>query len=935
MQNHNKLSAAVRTALYAGTSAGVLAGVTLPQLAQAQSTEPTAQDEIIVTGSRIRRPDLETASPVSVVTADEMRLTGITDVGDLLQRMPSMSGSPIGTTTNNGGDGSVQIDLRGLGVDRTLTMINGQRMVDGGDYQTIPAAMIERVEILKDGASAVYGADAVAGVVNIITKDNFDGLSIDVQNANFFDTDRGRQNTLSLVAGKTFDGGNFIFGAEYVDQEEAYQSDTPWGFMQDSYYIYPEGCEAHPTLPYTGSPDGGCYPLGSSRIPEAYLGFKSQGTYMVEDPSVGLVPYDGHTYNYAPVNLIQTPYKRTNMYAKAEFDLSDTMTFNATYRGNLRQSEQNGAPQPYDSRLDPGYAGVFNGEAYNGISEQNYYLVQAVTAAGLAVEPVTDARRRMVEIPRLYNQDVTQHEVQLGLSGTMASGITWDMYYNRGQRSQTDTDSGQFVGARLNDAMGPSADLDGDGVPECYTDLSNPNTLISGCVPFNFFGGPGAVTKDMLDYVGADLNDTRTTKQTLVGYSLSGDGPELGGGRLGWAAGVGYWAQSFAYAPDSGKAVGAVTGNKSAGTDGSLYSNNIFAEVRLPVTSKFEANVGVRRDDYNIFGSDNTWQVGVIYDATSTFKIRASAGTVFRAPTIEDLFDGLQDDFPTYSDPCATTGTLPPGCAQLGVQDDSQVLAKIGGNALLVPETGDTRTVGIVWTPDIDGDLSLTVDYWDTQIDQGISSYGVQFILDDCYERQNPASCALVTRRSNYSVAQIIDLNVNVAEQGVTGVDTEFRYRFGGGRSQYEVSFLWSHLMERRKVAFPGAAETDLSGRFTDPTAEDGGAYAEDKINYTFQWYLGDLSIGLLGEYISGLDADTFCNCGPVAPYIQKIDSQLYHDIVLNYEFGRGSQLGFGVTNVTNEAPPYIEVGFNATTDPSTYRMFGRGYYFRFTQRFQ
>ena len=162
-----------------------------------------------------------------------------------------MSGSPIGTTTNNGNTatGSVRINLRGMSSDRTLTLVNGQRVVDGGDYQTIPATMIDRVEILKDGASAVYGADAVAGVVNIITRRDFEGVEVTAQYADFFDMDSGAQSSIGLIAGTEFDTGNVVFGMEYVDQEEAYQRDAPWAFFQDTYYIYPEGCEHTLTAP--------------------------------------------------------------------------------------------------------------------------------------------------------------------------------------------------------------------------------------------------------------------------------------------------------------------------------------------------------------------------------------------------------------------------------------------------------------------------------------------------------------------------------------------------------------------------------------------------------------------------------------------------------------------------------------------------------------
>lgn len=953
--------------------------------APAGTTEATQLDTVEVTGSRIPRAQLESASPVTVIERDEIIATGITDVGDLLQRLPSMSGSPIGTTTNNGGNGSVQVDLRGMGVNRTLTLINGKRTVDGGDYQTIPASMIERVEILKDGGSSVYGADAVAGVVNIITRTDFQGVSLDVQNNDWFDVNGGAQTSYNVVTGKNFEGGNFVFGAEYVDQKQAYQRDTPWDFFQNSYYIYPEGCENQVAAPYDGTPQGGCYPIGSSRIPEGFLRFIAGGTnrtvinpasssrsgaVMNVDGS-GISAYDGRTYNYAPVNYIQTPYERTNLFASAEFELFNDIQFRTDLRGNFRQSAQELAAQPYNSPTDPAFDGVFNGTPYSGISENNYYLRQAITAynadpanpTDLAFEPVADARRRMLEIPRRFTQDITQFQAVFGLSGEIMDVVGWDAYYNKGYQNRIDRDFGQFAGPRISAALGPSADLQDqfgnpgpDGQPECYKDVNDPSTIIDGCVPMNFFGGPLSVTPAMLNYVVVIPTDSFRTEQDQMGLNFNGTAFALPGGPLGWAVGFDYQGTTFEFSPDSAKQIDAVTGNTGSGTEGSLYSTSLSGEVLAPMFDNGSQSValkaGLRFDQFNRFDSESTWQLGAEFHALKALKFRATAGTVFRSPTISDLFAGQADSFPTYTDPCATggTGPLPPGCTQVAPDPlDSQVLSRVGGNPNVAPESGDTLTAGVVWTPEFSfGNFSATVDYWKIDLEDGISSYGVQYTLENCANNNDPASCALITRNPDYTVAQVIDLTVNVAQQSASGIDTELRYGFSPGAGRLETSLLWTHLLERTKVPLPGAAEVDLSGRYTDPTAEDGGAYATDKINYVFKWSLSEvgpatLTMSYLGEYISGLDADTFCNCWPnppgpnntdTTPYIQQIDDVLYHDVVTEVALPWGMKIMGGITNITDEEPPYIEVGFNATTDPSTYRMFGKGYFLRLAQEF-
>jgi iron complex outermembrane receptor protein len=1027
---------ALAAAVAASFSGGAYGQATTTPAAPAAEGDTQELEAIEVTGSRIPRPQLESASPVTVIEREEILATGITDVGDLLQRLPSMSGSPIGTTTNNGGNGSVLVDLRGMGTNRTLTLINGKRIVDGGDYQTIPASMIERVEILKDGGSAVYGADAVAGVVNIITRKDFSGLSFDAQTNRWFDVTGGAQTAYNMVAGHSFDGGNFVFGAEYVDQQHAFQSDTPWDFFQNSYYIYPEGCENQVAAPYDGTPSGGCYPVGSSRIPEgrAVSGQHIQRFYSdatprlfdwfngelnriggvsggapnpAFDPAYGVPTfrnpvfmevgdadgpetYDNRTYNFSPVNYIQTPYERTNLFANGSFDLTSNLRFVTEFRGNFRKSSQELAPQPYNSPTDPGYNGRFNpvdpitgqplreelgtnadgNDVFHYTSDQAAGQVVTINYSGVSEDsfynplgfPITDARRRILEVPRRFTQDITQYQTVAGFEGTFMD-MNWDVSYNKGFRSRIDRDFGQWSGPRLEVALGPSADLldatgqpGTDGLPECYEDINDPTTLIAGCVPANLLGGPNTMTADQLAFLNVDLNDSFETTLDEVGANLNGTALKLPGGPLGWAVGYGYKGETFEFSPDSAKQLDLVTGNTGVGTKGSLYGTAFIGEVYAPVFDNGSQSValkgGVRFDEYNLFGSETTWQLGVEFNPMEAMKLRATAGTVFRAPTIGELFAGEADSFPTYTDPCAAA--VPgPGCAQQAPPPtDSQVLARVGGNPNLQPESGDTFTAGMVWEPKLPvGQFAVTLDYWNIQIDDGISSLGVQYILDDCANTGNASTCSLITRNQDYSVAQVKDLALNVAEQKASGIDTEFRYGFSPGLGRVSTSLLWTHLLERTKVAFPGDAENDLSARFTDPTAQDGGAYAEDKINYGVRWNLGglpfgDLMVGYLGEYISGLTADTFCNCDTSAgtpaadptgntPYFQDIDAQLYHDLVSEVTLPMGFKVMAGITNVTDEEPPFIEVGFNASTDPSTYRMFGRGWFLRAAYEFR
>ena len=961
MFTNSTLAKSIRLALMFGAVSALAS--TAANAQESEEANAESLERISVTGSRIKRTDLESASPVTIIGRSELEVSGLTDIGAFLQSIPSMSGSPIGTTTNNGGNGSVNIDLRGLGSARTLTLVNGKRVVDGGDFQAIPSAIIERVEILKDGASAVYGADAVAGVVNIVTRRDFTGVEVTAQTSDWNDTNGAGQNSFSVIAGREFDKGNFVFGAERVQQKEAFQRDTPWDFMQDSYYIYPGGCEAQVTAPFDGTPQGGCYPGGSSRIPESRLPFYSQGLFLIGTPAttpneVGLmVPHDGRSYNYAPVNYLQTPYERTNIFAEAHFEVADNVRFNAEFRGNKRTSAQQLAPLPFTGG-DPMYNGFYddpasgNTVAFTGVSQDNYYLQRAVDAyntangTSLIYEPVVNPRRRMIETNRRFEQAITQYQWTAGFEGEIGNDISWEVFINEGHRSNSSRDFGQFAGSRLFNALGPSADLDGNGSPECYADINNPDTLIVGCVPLNLFGGGSVdaggnptvttLTQEMLDYVSLDTVDTITQNQRTAGANISGLAMELPGGELGWSVGYGYWKQDLATILDSAKTIGAVTGNVGASTTGELVNHAVFGEFFAPVFDNGEQKVnikgGLRYDDWDQFDSGTTYQLGLEVSLLDELKVRSTYGTVFRAPTINDLFGGQVDSFPTYNDPCATTDTLPAGCDAVGIQTDSQVLAKVGGNPDLVPEEGDSLTVGVVWNPKVgDHDFTVIADYWSIELEQGISSLGVQFTLNDCYVNQSAAACALITRNADYSINNIIDAQLNVSVERASGVDTELRWRTDNEYGTFSSSLLWTHLLEREQVQFAGNEVDDFVGRFT------GSAFAEDKANFNLQWTKDEFSVSYLGEFIGGMDSGTGFGITNEdgSDYIQKIDSQYYSDIVASYTYDEKLTLTAGLTNITNEAPPYIDLGFNGKTDPSTYRMFGSGYYLRLKYTFQ
>ena len=215
------------------------------------------------------------------------------------------------------------------------------------------------------------------------------------------------------------------------------------------------------------------------------------------------------------------------------------------------------------------------------------------------------------------------------------------------------------------------------------------------------------------------------------------------------------------------------------------------------------------------------------------------------------------------------------------------------------------------------------------------SELGAQYILEDCYVRQVSSSCDLITRTPSYNISELLDLPLNVAEQGASGVDTEIRYAWDTSYGQFDASLLWAYLIERTKKQSPISVTEGLGGRFTDDTVEDGGGYPRNKINYGLEWTREGLSLGYFGEYIH----DVLSDDSPFFPipggYFYTVDSVIYHDLVGRYDFGQGTMLSVGITNLTDEEPPFIAAGFNGATSPEQYRMLGMGWYARLSHEFQ
>ncbi len=581
MSNKSKLATLV--------GAGIVTTAT-PGVVMAQ--EGADVERIEVTGSRIQRQDMETASPVTVIDASAIRAEGYTSVDEILQAQPAMAGMAVGSTTNNGADGIAQVDLRGMGANRTLVLLNGRRMVNSGsgadsavDLNTIPVAMIARVEILKDGASAVYGSDAIAGVVNIITKKDFEGFQFDITGG-MTDKNDGENLELSALYGFSTDNGNYTFGLAYADRQGVMQGDRDW--------VEPGASSFLPT----GSLDGKV--------------LDEDGNWV--DRTTG--------YDYTQDSWLQTPSTKYSFFANAIHEFANDVTFTGDFLYTKRQSEQMMAPQPASVMLD--VCGEVNVPEKDCIT-----LTPEMITGGIAPDErgKVEYRRRTNDVGnRVYEQDTDTFRISAGLAGSLDvhTGMDWDLSYTYGKNKAETWVHNSINATKMEQSIYDNQDA-------------------------WFSGDP------LSDAIINDISYLETTdggnEQHIVSGILNGELFELDAGAVAFAIGAEYRHDSGYYNPDPVIVAGDGTAAQQDPTDGSYDVLSVYQEVAVPFTDKLTGEFALRFDDYSTFGKATTWKIGLTYEATDDLMLRTVAATGFRAPNVSELYGGNSGSYDYLTDP--------------------------------------------------------------------------------------------------------------------------------------------------------------------------------------------------------------------------------------------------------------------------------------------
>ncbi len=906
--------------------------------------EEAAGEVIEVTGSMIERRELTTAAPISVLDKADLEGAGLATIGDILQNLPAQSNA-INAQANNGGDGSTRVNVRGLGTNRTLVLLNGRRVVPGGtgadasvDLNAIPLAVIERVEVLKDGASAVYGSDAIGGVVNIITRQDWSGTEASLYTGGSSRGD-GFTYDVSFVTGHSSNKGNVIFSAGYQSQRPVFAGDRDFSAYDREYDF--EAKEEY-ISGSTATPGGYINPAAIDLDGDGVL---DDVDLCGRDPDLAPLPCKpngsgGWTpfadpedlYNYQPLNYLYTPSRRYNVYSAGHYKLTENVKvfFEGLYLN--RQSNQQLAPEPYF-----GNAPISAQSIYNNTGGDIY-----------------DYRRRLDEFgTRDQFQNVDTFRLVAGLGGKLGADAPvlknwkWELSYNYGHTVGLQRLDGNLIVSRLANALGPSF-FDTDGTPRCGT----PGNVIPGCVPMNIMGPSGSIDPAQAGYVTFTGVSTGFNDQKTALAQASGRIVKLpNNGDISMAVGADYRREAGGFTPDPLTSTGDTTGNAQAPTGGSYDVREAFAELSIVPVSGFrgaqwsEISLAARAFHYDTFGSGVTGKAGALFKTFGGVAVRGTYSTAFRAPSVAELYQGNADDFPSATDPCNQTDPTTTDevtlrrCAEQGVPNDTlldltQQRAVIGGNPNLDAETAKVATAGIVYEPPQVKGLSLTLDYFDIDIERAIQALGAQVILANCYTRDQTADCEKIHRDPmTHAIDFVDDPRLNVGGTETSGFDFAVAYRHqaaGAGRfhHQLEGQYLREFVLDNSLNRLQGVGFYDL------------GAYPRFKANFTSVWDRKGASAGLNVRYIHGYKecVDNDCNTEENLEMSSvDVDPNVTVDLFGGYTVkskAGTTRLTVGVNNLLDQRPSLIYVGFDADSDSSTYDFMGRYFYARLSQQF-
>jgi iron complex outermembrane receptor protein len=939
MQQRTKIALAVAVALHSMS-------------AYAQTTDSLQRVEI--TGSRIRQVDLETAQPVQVMTQEQIQKSGLVTVGDIINNLSS-AGTPAfskgSTLTSNREQGGQYINMRNLGANRLLVLVNGKRWTQTvagyTDMSTVPASMIDRIEILKDGASSIYGSDAIAGVVNIILKKTMTGGMASAyvgQN----DAGDGKTKDYSITYGAGDDKASMMFGLSHSEQGVVWAKDRD----VTSYTYGPNHFNAQfgsapwgriiPVDPKTGVAMTATDPVTKLKNPGYFNrmlnhtgSFNGDGVgQSSRDPAnfhdyVGGV--DADTFNSTSQMMYTSPTKLTSIFTKGSIALPADMRFTTTALFADRKSARQIAGYPLTSTTQAKFPVYIDKNSYF-----NPYGSQA--AAGGPGQDLYFARRT-IEVPRVTENNNRTVHIDATLEGDLAlRGLPWNwsVGYNHSQISGSVLSTGNLNLLNLKKAVGPSF-RNASGVVQCGTAASP--IALAECVPFDILGGPSASTPAALAYVMSTGQASYGSSVNSATADITGELFTLPAGALGMAAGLEKRTVSGYDRPGQFEQSGYSTDLAGNATVGRYSVKEAYLELQIPLlkgipfAELLSVNLASRHSDYSNFGKTTNSKASFMWKPTKDLLARGTYAEGFRAPTVGDTFGGGSQSFDAYLDACdsqwgdaAKTPATMARCRAAGVPAGFRQVNQAGnpvggggaqtptpfntgaGNDSLTPETATTRTLGLVYSPSWVTGLSVALDWFDILVENRITGVSAAYVINQCYVNGVTSFCDKIKR--DPLSGQIVNLsrgNANLGALGTKGVDLSFGYRlprnsFGQFGVRSETTYVDSYRIK-------STATSDFVNY-----AGEYGIYRV-KSNIALDWSLGNWSVTLANRYYSSVKGSCWSKtveCSDptgTASWgtgFNRVKATIYSDLSVGYKTPWKGTLLVGANNVFDKKPVMV-----------------------------
>jgi iron complex outermembrane receptor protein len=940
--------------------------------AAAAADAPATVTEIVVTGTRIPSPNLTSVSPVTTVGSADIKAQGVTRVEDLVNSLPQAFAAQ-GSSVANGSNGTATVNLRGLGSNRTVVLIDGRRLQAGNptssitavaaDLNFIPTALVDRVDILTGGASAVYGADAVAGVVNFIMKHNFEGVRLDAQYSTYqhqqhADDFQKIVRTKSAAAaipsnyqvpGDQFDGKatevTLTFGVNAPDGKGNitaygnYRSVSPVLASERDY----TACSANSNAVYfTCGGSGTAYP--------ATFGSK----YIVDPNGPGDTfrpATAADVYNFAPTNYLQRPDTRYGLGAFAHYEVTPWAEAYADLMFMEDTSTAQIAPGGVFFGSGPGPGGQYQINCNNPLLSASEATTLCGANAGTSfIQNIDIARRNVEGGGRTSAFRHTEYRYVVGVKGDLTPDWKYDAFVQLGSTSTSQQNGGYFLKPNVNKSL--LVGLDSSGKPQCYSNLDGTD---SACVPYNIFK-IGGVTPAALKYLTAPAFSAGNITERVANFSLVGQLPEgikspWSQERIGVALGTEYRREHLDFGADYAQSAGFLNGGGGASppVNGGYDVYELFSEARVPLVQdvQFIKNLNLelayRYSDYSNAGATNTYKVAGDWTIVDGLRVRVGYNRAVRAPNVVELFSPQNVVLDGTIDPCAGLKAGDPlvaKCASLFNLTQGQVLALVpdpanqyygqtGGNPNLKPETADTWTAGVVLQPSMIPGLNVTVDYFDIDVVDYINNIGANLILTNCLNGLQTSFCSLVHRDAVGSLRSIggfvADTTFNTGGLHTSGVDVSAAYKtsldtFGiqnmGG---IQINFNGTYLDKLETTPQKGDKPIDCAGYYGSICATLGGTQTPNpkwrhKARMTWNTpFPYDLALSAQWRFFSDVDLDKTSNdprlqTTPAKLLAQHTDlhlgSRSYLDLLASFTIKENYSFRVGVNNVLDKDPP-------------------------------